>query len=81
MLGSDHPDTLTTWGNLAVAYRKAGRTAEAIALYQRNLADRERVLGSDHRDTLRTRSHLDHARQKAGCTLSTWKRWCEKRIQ
>jgi hypothetical protein len=30
VLGSDHPDTLTTRGNLAAAYRAAGRTAEAV---------------------------------------------------
>ena len=31
--------------NLAGAYRSAGRLAEAIALYEQTLADRERVLG------------------------------------
>ena len=34
--------------NLAMAYRAAGRTAEAIPLLERMLADCERMLGADH---------------------------------
>jgi hypothetical protein len=37
--------------NLALAYRAAGRTAEAIPLLERTLADCERLLGADHPDT------------------------------
>ena len=47
VLGETHPDTLTTRNNLAVAYRDAGRLDEAIPLFERTLADRERVLGDD----------------------------------
>jgi hypothetical protein len=36
VFGPDHPQTLTTWNNLAVAYQKAGRLPKAIALYKRN---------------------------------------------
>ncbi len=32
LLGPDHPGTLTARNNLALAYRGAGRTAEAITL-------------------------------------------------
>ena len=32
LLGPDHPDTLTARANLALSYRSAGRTGEAIAL-------------------------------------------------
>jgi hypothetical protein len=32
VLGPDHPDTLRSRNNLAVAYQDAGRTAEAIDL-------------------------------------------------
>ncbi len=39
LLGPDHPDTLASRGNLATAYRDAGRTTEAITLYERTLAD------------------------------------------
>jgi len=34
-----------------VAYRDAGRTAKAIPLLERTLADSERVLGADHPNT------------------------------
>ena len=34
-LGADHPDTLTTLGNLALAYRVAGRLPQATALLER----------------------------------------------
>jgi tetratricopeptide (TPR) repeat protein len=36
--GVDHPDTLTSLGSLALAYRDAGRTPEAIALFQQTAA-------------------------------------------
>ena len=68
VLGADHPDTLTSRNNLAEAYRAAGRTAEAIALYERTLADRERVLGADHPNTLGSRNNLALAYQAAGRT-------------
>ena len=40
--GTDHPSTLRSRNNLAMAYRAAGRTADAISLYERTLTDRER---------------------------------------
>jgi tetratricopeptide (TPR) repeat protein len=66
VLGTDHPDTLTTRNNLALAYREAGRTAEAIGLYERTLADRERVLGTEHPETLRSRGGLASAYRDGG---------------
>ena len=41
-----------------MTYRAAGRTAEAIPLLERALADFERVQGTDHPDTQTTRSNL-----------------------
>ena len=61
-LGADHPDTLTSRNNLA--YGSAGRLAEATALFERTLADRERVLGADHPDTLTSQNNLERARTK-----------------
>jgi hypothetical protein len=61
LLGSDHPDTLTIRNSLAVAYCRTGRTAEAIILFEQNLAGQERVLGSDHPDTRGTRYNLNRA--------------------
>ena len=58
VLGADHPDTLQSRGNLAVAYQGSGRTGEAITLHEQTLAARERVLGADHPDTLQSRGNL-----------------------
>ena len=68
VLGPDHPDTRTSRDNLAAAYLDAGRTDEAISLFERTLTDRERVLGPDHPDTLSTRNNLALAYQEAGRT-------------
>ena len=63
--GADSPDTITARGNLAFAYRNAGKLKEAIPQYERVLADRERVLGPDHRDTMTARANLANAYQVA----------------
>jgi len=41
MLGADHPETLQTRNNLAIAYQEAGRTAEAITLHEQPSRDQE----------------------------------------
>ncbi len=51
-----------------MAYRAAGRTAEAIPLLERTLADCERVLGTDRPDTMTTRNNLAMAYRAAGRT-------------
>ena len=66
VLGPDHPDTLGSRSNLAVAYQAAGRLDEAISLHEQVLAARERVLGPDHPDTLGSRDNLASAYQAAG---------------
>ncbi|MGW5555523.1 tetratricopeptide repeat protein, partial [Nocardia beijingensis] len=48
------------------AYLSAGRVVEAIPLYERTLADRERVSGADHPDTLVSRNNLASAYLSAG---------------
>jgi len=44
-LGPEHPDTLGARANLATSYRSAGRTAEAVAIFERVVANSERLLG------------------------------------
>ncbi len=66
VLGPDHPDTLGTRNNLALAYHDAGRLEEAIPLFERTLTDRERVLGEADPDTLGTRNSLARAYRDAG---------------
>ncbi len=67
-LGTDHPDTMISRNNVAIAYRTAGRTDEAITLHVQTLAARERILGPDHHSTLNSRNNLANAYQDAGRT-------------
>jgi tetratricopeptide (TPR) repeat protein len=66
ILGSDHPNTLASRNELAIAYRAAGHLDEAITLHERNLTDRERILGPDHPQTLTNRNNLANAYRDAG---------------
>ena len=66
MLGPDHPDTLASVNNLAIACQEAGRKAEAVRLHERALAGRVRVLGPEHPDTLASRNNLAAAYQQMG---------------
>jgi Flp pilus assembly protein TadD len=73
MLGADHQDTLRPYtfrsrNNLAMSHLAAGRTAKAIRLYERTLADCERALGADHPYTLRSRNNLAMSYRAAGRT-------------
>ena len=65
-LGPDHPDTLTSANNLALALRDAGRAPEAIDIYTRVIADQTRVLGPDHPDTLTSANNLALTLRDAG---------------
>jgi tetratricopeptide (TPR) repeat protein len=66
LLGEDHPDTLTSRNNLAIAYESAGNLGRAIPLYEQTLTGCVRVLGADHPGTLSCRNNLAHAYQAAG---------------
>ena len=61
MLGSSHPDTLASRNNLANVYESAGRTYEAVQLYEQVLAYAERVLGPKHPFTVTVRENLANA--------------------
>ena len=65
-LGPDHPDTMTSRGNLAYIYQAAGRLTDALPLYEAALTARERLLGPDHPDTLASRNNLATAYHAAG---------------
>jgi tetratricopeptide (TPR) repeat protein len=57
ILGPDHPDTLTTWDDMATALARCGgeHQEQAQREYRAVLDRRTRVLGPDHPDTLTTR--------------------------
>lgn len=63
---ADQPNAITSRNNLAKSYLAAGRTAEAIPLFQRTLADCKRELGADHPTTLRARNNLAMSYLAAG---------------
>jgi serine/threonine protein kinase/tetratricopeptide (TPR) repeat protein len=65
-LGRDHPATLDSSGNLAVAYHDAGRLQEAIGLFEETLKCQTLKLGPDHPDTLGCMDNLAGAYQDAG---------------
>jgi eukaryotic-like serine/threonine-protein kinase len=65
-LGLDHPETLKSRSNLAIAYAEAGRTSEAIELFDTLLKHREAALGPQHPDTLFSRNALAESYRLAG---------------
>ncbi|KAK2755649.1 kinesin light chain [Colletotrichum kahawae] len=58
VLGEEHPDTLTSMGNLASTYRNQGRWKEAEELEAKELGICSRVLGEEHPDTLTSMANL-----------------------
>jgi tetratricopeptide (TPR) repeat protein len=48
VLGSAHPDTATSFNDLAILYEAQGKYEQAEPLYQRALVIREQVLGPSH---------------------------------
>ncbi|MFF3460490.1 tetratricopeptide repeat protein [Streptomyces sp. NPDC002730] len=54
LLGSEHPDTLTSRYEVAFSLSRVGRPADALTEYTDVAQARERVLGADHPDTLAT---------------------------
>jgi len=65
-LGPDHPDTLASRNNLALAYLAAGRTSDAIEMHAATLKLTTSKLGPDHLDTLRTQANLGVNYRDAG---------------
>ncbi|KAL4935809.1 hypothetical protein BDV06DRAFT_233938 [Aspergillus oleicola] len=58
VLGLEHPETLTSMGNLAFTYEEQGRVQEAQELERQVLAIRRRVLGPEHPETLTSMGNL-----------------------
>ena len=65
-LGPDHPHTLNTRHNLALAHQDAGHLSTALDMHQALLTDITRILGPDDPDTLTARSNLAGAHRQAG---------------
>ena len=65
-LGEDHPATLDSMNNLAMAYHDAGRLDLAIPILATTLEKRRTSLGDDHADTIETMNDLAVAYWQAG---------------
>ena len=65
-LGPNHPYTLNTRNNLALAYRESGSLQKAIDMHQALLTDCTHLLGPNHPDTLTTRNNLAAAHRESG---------------
>ncbi|KAL6154046.1 hypothetical protein ACJBU6_07334 [Exserohilum turcicum] len=58
VLGSKHPNTLTSVSNLGLVLESQGKYEEAEAMHRRALEAREKVLGREHPNTLTSVSNL-----------------------
>jgi tetratricopeptide (TPR) repeat protein len=58
ILGSEHPDTLTSMADLASTYSSQGRWKEAKELNMQVMDTRKMVLGEEHLDTLSSTANL-----------------------
>jgi serine/threonine protein kinase len=65
-LGPDHPDTLRSMNNLALAYKDAGFLDKALPLYEQMLETTKAQFGPDHPNTLVATNNLARAYQDAG---------------
>jgi eukaryotic-like serine/threonine-protein kinase len=65
-LGPDHPDTLDSMHNLAVAFRDAGKLDRALSLLEETLKFYQAKLGPDHPNTLSNMGNLAQMLQAAG---------------
>ena len=58
VLGTEHPDTATTYNNIAGVYYSQGDYPKAIEWYGKALSIREQVLGTEHPDTATTYNNI-----------------------
>ncbi len=65
-LGADHPLTLGSKHNQALAFEATGKWDQAIDLFQQVRDARTTVLGADHRDTLSTVNQLARVYNRVG---------------
>ena len=58
MLGKEHPHTLTSMSNLAIALPQQGKYDEAEKMHRQTLELREKVLGKEHPHTITSMNNL-----------------------
>lgn len=77
LLGADHPRTLVTMNNLALAYRDAGQLDKALTLWQETWKRMTAQFGADHPDTLLCANNLALAYRDVGQFDEARKLWEE----
>jgi tetratricopeptide (TPR) repeat protein len=77
VLGDEHPDTLTSMGNLALTYSKQGQWDEAEELHVQVMQTMKRVLGHEHPSTLTSMANLAATYRDQG----RWKEAEELQVQ
>lgn len=68
VLGPDHPDTLVSRREVAVALGWLGRWTDALTVYRQVADARTRLLGAAHPDTLAGRDDEAHCLEQLGRT-------------
>jgi tetratricopeptide (TPR) repeat protein len=58
VLGEEHPDTATSYNEVAVCLNAQGKHAQALPLYEKALAIWKKVLGEEHPDTALSYNNL-----------------------
>lgn len=66
MLGKEHPHTLTSMNNVALALSDQGKSVEAEKMHRETLVLREKILGKEHPDTLMSMSDIAQALSDQG---------------
>ena len=61
ILGTNHPDTLSFYSNLALAYQRTGHICAAIAMFEDTLTQCRETLGAAHPVTLASQGNLANA--------------------
>ena len=79
-LGADHPETLKSMNNVAMAYQSVGRPDKAELLLEETLAKVKGKVGPDHPDTLVIMNNLaalyqstERSRKAAPCSRRCWR--------
>jgi len=66
ILGEDHPDTLSSMGNLAALYESQGNYDAALPLCLECLDKQKRILGEDHPSTQTSMNNLGYLYRDMG---------------
>ncbi|KAF9770791.1 hypothetical protein IL306_011602, partial [Fusarium sp. DS 682] len=66
VLGKEHPDTLSSMNNLALALQGQGKYEEAEKMHRQTLEVSNKILGKEHPDTLTSMNNLALALQGQG---------------